>query len=147
MNTGRYLLTVVVVWVVRVVCNWLFYGVVMSETYQEFADAHPGLFREVIPAYIAIDLLVVIVLVLIVVKCASCFGGGIKGGVIVAVLIALIDAVAVNAYMYYSFTIFELGGMAGDAVYQVVAHAIQGAVAAAIYKPASGTAASPSPGV
>lgn len=147
MNTGRYLLTVVVVWVVRVVCNWLFYGIAMMESYQELADAHPGIFREVIPAYIAIDLFVVIVFVFLVVKCGSCFGGGVKGGAMLGVLVALIAAVAVNAYMYYSFTIFGIGSTVLDAVYQLVAFAIQGAVAGAIYKSQAGTAASPAPGV
>jgi hypothetical protein len=147
MNTGRYLVTVLVVWVVRVVCNFLFYGLAMMDSYQELADAHPGIFREVIPAYIVIDLFVAIVFTFLVVKGASCFGGGVKGGLMIGVYVALIAAVAVDAYMYYSFTFFEIGSTVLDAVYQLVIFAILGAVAGAIYKPGPGTGAAPSPGV
>jgi hypothetical protein len=147
MNTGRYLIAVLAVWVVRVVCNFLFYGFAMMDSYQELADAHPGIFREVIPAYVVIDLFVALVFTFLVVKGASCFGGGVKGGLMLGVYVGLIAAVAVDAYRYYSFAIFELGGTVIDAVYQLVVFAVLGAVAAAIYKPGPGTSAAPSPGV
>lgn len=145
MNIGRYLAAVLGVWVIRVVCNYLFYGVAMAEKYQELADAHPGIFREVIPAYIIIDLFVAVVFTFLVVKAVSAFGGGIKGGVTLGVVVALLSAVAANLYMFYSFTLFEVGDIAIDSVYQLVAIAIQGAVAAAIYKPAAEPAPTPSP--
>ena len=137
MNIGRYLAAVLGVWVVRVVCNYLFFGVAMAEKYQELMDAHPGIFRQVIPAYIVIDLLVAVVFTFLVVKAVSAFGGGIKGGLMLGALVALVGAVAGGLYMFYSFTIYEVGDVALESVYALIAVAIQGAVAAAIYKPAA----------
>jgi len=137
MNIGRYIAAVLGVWVVRVVSNYLFYEIAMAERYQELTDANPGIFREVIPAYITLDLLVAIVFTFLVVKAVSAFGGGIKGGLTLGGLVALVGVVAGNFYLFYSFTIFEVGGVVIESVYALVALAIQGAVAAAIYKPAA----------
>lgn len=140
MNVGRYVFAVVVVWVVRTLCNFLFYGMAMSGQYQALMDQHPGVFREVIPGFIATDLLFTLIFVYLWTKAGACFGGGIKGGVIGGAWIGVLFGVVMNLYYFFSFTFMTPTDLAIDAVYQIVSVAIQGAVAAAIYKvPAAGT--------
>lgn len=139
MNVGRYFGAVVVVWVVRVVCNWLFYGVAMSGQYQALAEQHPGVFREVIPGFIATDLLFTLIFVYLWAKAGASFGGGIKGGAITGAWIGVLFGLVGNFYHFFSTTYMTAGDVTVDAVYQIVSVAIQGAVAAAIYKiPATG---------
>ena len=88
MNTGRFLGAAVIVWLVRTLLNAGFYGYLMHGEYERLDAAHPGMFREVVPAFIAIDLLVALLLVYVIVKAASCFGGGTKVAVTIAILIA-----------------------------------------------------------
>lgn len=134
MNTGRFFLASLVVWLVRTGINWLFYGVLTASERQEIMDAHPGVFREVIPAYIATDLLVALVFTWLVVKAASCFGGGVAGAVKLGVGVALIAAVAGNLYLFYTLTVISMQSMVIESIYQLVVYAIMGAVAAALYK-------------
>lgn len=140
MNVGRYFGAVVVVWIVRVVCNWLFYGVAMSGQMQDLMDQYPGVFREVIPGFIATDLLFTLIFVYLWTKAGACFGGGVKGGLVGGAWIGVLFGVVINLYYFFSFTFMTPTDVAIDAVYQIVSVAIQGAVAAAIYKiPDSGT--------
>jgi hypothetical protein len=141
MKVGRYLFAVVVVWVVRVACNYLFYGIAMSGHFQSIAEQYPGVFRDVIPGFIATDLLFTLIFVYLWTKAGACFGGGIKGGVIGGAWIGVLFGVVVNLYYFFSFTLMTVGDLAIDAVYQIVTVAIQGAVAAAIYKIPAGTPA------
>lgn len=134
MNTGRLVGASLAVWIVRVLLNYLFYGVLTTDQYAAMSDAHPGLFREVIPAYIAGDLLFAIVFVFLFAKVAGCLGGGVKAGVVLAILVAILSPLLGNIYIFYSFTIYPAGMMISDSVFQLVSHAISGVLAGAIYK-------------
>ncbi len=57
MNAGRFVGASVAVFVVRTLMNFLFYGYAMRGRYEEMSAAHPGMFREVIPAYLVLDLI------------------------------------------------------------------------------------------
>ncbi|MFL6263989.1 MAG: metal ABC transporter permease [Thermoanaerobaculia bacterium] len=136
MNAGRFVGASVVVFVVRTLLNYVFYGVVTHGQYEEISAAHPGIFREVIPAYITIDLVAAFLLTYLIVRAASAFGGGIKGGVTLGVLIAILAPVIFNIYYFFSTTFYTVNMLTVESVYQIVSHAIQGALAAAIYKTA-----------
>ena len=134
MNTGRYLLAAVAVWVVRTLLNAGFYGYLMQGEYERISAQYPGAFREVVPAFITLDLLVALLIVYLIVKAASCFGGGMKGAVTIAIFVAVLGPIVFSLYYYFSTTYYTVSSFAMETVYQLVAHAIQGAVAAAIYK-------------
>jgi hypothetical protein len=136
MNAGRFVGASVAVFVVRTLLNYLFYGYLMHPRYEEMSTAHPGLFREVVPAFITLDLIAALLITWLVVKAGAAFGGGIKGGVILGILIALLGPVLYNLYFYFSTTFYAQDLLAIETVYQIVVHAIQGAIAAAIYKTA-----------
>jgi hypothetical protein len=134
MNTGRFLGAAAVVWVVRVLLNWLYYGVWMADTNQAMANAHPGIFREVIPAYIAADLIFAVFFVFLFVKVVSCLGGGIRAGVMLAILIAILSQLLGSIYTFYSLTVYPADMMITDSIYQLVSHVISGVLAAVVYK-------------
>lgn len=134
MNAGRYVGASVAVFIARTLLNTGFYGFLMHGQYEAMSAAHPGVFREVVPAFVAIDLVTAFLLVYLIVRAASAFGGGTKGAVTLAVLIAIIGPVVYSLYYYFSVTFYSVHFFAIESVYQIVAHAIQGAIAAAIYK-------------
>jgi hypothetical protein len=136
MNTGRFLGASVAVFVVRTVLNFVFYGKLMHGEYERLSAAHSDLFREVIPAYIAIDLIAALLIVYLIVKAASCFGGGMKGAVTLAIFLAILGPILYNVYFFFSVTFYTVNFFCIETVYLLVAYAIQGAVAAAIYKTA-----------
>ncbi len=136
MNTGRFVGAAVAVWLVRTLLNAGFYGYLMHGEFEKMDAAHPGMFREVVPAFIAIDLLVAVLLVYLIVKAASCFGGGMKGAVTIAIFVAILGPIVFSLYYYFSTTYYTVNFFCIESVYQLVAHAIQGAIAAAIYKTA-----------
>ena len=133
MNAGRWVLASVVVFVVRTLMNMAVYGYAFQGRFEEMKSAHPGIFREVIPAYITLDLIIAFLLTYMVAKAASAFGAGVKGGVALGLLVALLGPVFGGLYNYFSVTYIPSDFYAIDSVYQLVAHAIQGAVAAALY--------------
>ncbi len=135
MNSGRLALAAIGVWVVRVALNWTFYTQVVGQQFQAIASAHPGVTREVIPAYIAADLLFALVFVYLFAKIGGSLGSGLKGGVNLGVIVAILSAVLCNLYVFYSVTYLPGSLMLGSSFYEIVAHAIQGAVAAKLYKP------------
>ena len=134
MNTGRFVGAAVAVWLVRTLSNSGFYGYLMRGEYERISERYPGAFREVVPAFITLDLLVALLLVYLIVKAASCFGGGMKGAVTIAIFVAILGPIVFSLYYYFSTTYYTLNFFALESVYQLVSHAIQGAVAAAIYK-------------
>ena len=136
MNTGRFVGAAVAVWVVRTLLNAGFYGYLMHGEYEKISAQYPGAFREVVKAFVAIDLLVALLLVYLIVKAASCFGGGMKGAVTIAIFIAILGPIVFSMYYYFSTTYYTVNFFCIETVYQLVAHAIQGAIAAAIYKTA-----------
>ena len=136
MNTGRFVGAAVAVFVVRTLLNFLVYGYLLHGQYEAIGSAHPGLMREVIPAYIVLDLISAVLIVYLVVKAGAAFGGGIKGGVILGILVALLGPVIGGHYNFFSVTYYPANLLAIESIYQIVAHAIQGALAAALYKAA-----------
>jgi hypothetical protein len=136
MNTGRFVGAAIAVFVVRTLLNFLFYGFALTGQYEAIDSAHPGLMREVISAYIVLDLITAFLLTYLVVKAGAAFGGGIKGGAVLGVLIAILGPVIVGLYSFFSVTYYPAKLLPIESVYQIVVHAIQGAIAAAIYKTA-----------
>ena len=136
MNAGRFVGASLAVFVFRALLNYLFYGYLMHPRYEEMSAAHPGLFREVVPAFITLDLLAALLITWLVIKAGAAFGGGVKGGVILGVLVALLSPVIGGLYYYFSTTYYPQDLLAIETVFQIVSHAIQGAIAAAIYKTA-----------
>ena len=125
---GRMILAVIAVFVTRDVLNVLFYGVLSAEQFKALQAAHPGIFREVVPAYVATDLIFAIIFVLFLMKVLPTFGGGLGGGVKAGIYVALLGAVLGDVYMYYGVTYMTPGMLVADMVFQLVSHTIQGAV-------------------
>lgn len=134
MNAGRFIGTALGVWVVRVILNWTFYTQVVGGQYEQIANAHPDIFREVIPAYVVTDLIFAVVFAFLFVKVGAALGGGVKGGVLLGVMVAILSPIIGTLYMYYSVTYLPAGLAITDSIFQVVAHAVEGAVAGLIYK-------------
>lgn len=137
MNMGRFLATVVAVWVVRTFLNFLFWGMYMSEQYASAAAQWAGAFREVVPAYIVADLLFAAAFVWLWTKVAGVFGADAKGGATYGVIIGLLAAVIPSIYHHYSVTFVTTTLWATEIVYSLVAHAVIGVVAALVYKAAA----------
>ena len=134
MNKGRFVAAAIGVWIVRVALNWTFYTQVVGGQYQQIMEAHPGMFREVIPAYILTDLIFAVAFAFLFAKTSTALGGGVKAGVFLGVIVAILSPVVGNLYHFYSFTWLP-GSMAlTDSIFQVIAHAVEGAAAALIYK-------------
>jgi len=136
MNASRFAGAAAAVWVVRVALNWAFYTQVVGNQFKQMADAHPGIFREVIPAYILIDLLFALVFVFLFAKVGSTLGRGAAAGAKLGVIVAILSPVVGVLYQYFSFTFLPPGLAATDAIFQLLATAVQGAVAGLIYKTA-----------
>lgn len=137
MNVGRYVVAVVGVWVVRTLCNFLYYGLFMSGHMEELVERFPGVFREVIPGFIATDLVFALIFVYLWTKAGACFGGGVKGGAVYGCWIGLFFGLVWNLYYFFGFTFMTVSDVAIDAVYTIVTVAIQGAVAGLLYKTAT----------
>jgi hypothetical protein len=136
MNMGRFLGAGIAVFVARFLMNFGFYGYFMRGRFEELASAHPGIFREVIPAYAAFDLVAALLIVYLFVKAGAAFGGGVKGGATLGVVLALLGPVLGSLYWYFSVTFYPSDLVAMETVFQIVAYAVQGAVAGAVYKAA-----------
>lgn len=144
MNVGRFVGAVLATWIVRSLLNFLFYGLAMSAQYQELMAQYPGVFREVIPGFIATDLVFALIFVYLWVKAGASFGGGAAGGAVYGCWIGLFFGLVWNLYYFFGFTFVTVGDVAIDTLYTVVSVAIQGAVAGAVYKhvvPATGAGA------
>lgn len=134
MNAGRFLGAAIAVWIVRVALNWTFYTQVVGQRWEEITSAHPGMFREVVPAYIVTDLIFAFVFAFLFVKVGAALGGGVKAGVTLGVIVAILSPVIGNLYMYYSVTYVPAGLAVTDSVFHVIAHGVEGAVVGLIYK-------------
>lgn len=134
MNTGRFVASAVAVWIVRVALNATFYTKVVGGQAEQIAAAHPGMFRQVVPAYILTDLLFAIAFTYLFVNVGAALGGGRMAGVKLGLLIAVLSPVIGGLYQYFSVTYMPIGLAAAESVFQVIAHAIEGGVAGAIYK-------------
>lgn len=136
MNTGRFLGAGVAVFVVRFLMNFLYYGVLTHGQWDEISSAHPGILREVIPAYAVLDLIAALLIAYFFVKAGAAFGGGVRGGATLGFLLGLFGAVLCSLYFFFSVTYWPSNLLGMEIVFQLVAHAIQGAVAGAVYKTA-----------
>jgi hypothetical protein len=87
----------------------------------------------VIPAYIATDLIFALAFAFLFVKAGAALGGGVKGGVILGVIVAVLSPVIGTLYEYYSVTYLPGSVELASAIFQVIAHAVEGAVAGSIY--------------
>jgi hypothetical protein len=134
MNAGRFVGASVAVFVVRFLLNGAFYGYAMKGRYDELSAAHPGMFRNVIAGFAVLDLITAIFLTYLIVKAGAAFGGGLKGGVTLGILVAIFSPVLGGLYFFFTVTWYPLDLLTIEAVYQLISHAIQGALAAAIYK-------------
>jgi len=133
MNISRFVGAVVGVWIVRVALNWSFYAKVMGRQYAQISSAHPGMLRTVIPAYIVTDLIFALAFAFLFAKVGAALGGGVKGGVILGVIIAILSPVIGTLYEYYDVTYLPGSVEVASAIFQVIAHTVEGAVAGLIY--------------
>jgi hypothetical protein len=135
MNIARFLASAAAVWLVRVALNWTFYTRVIGQQSQQIAAAHPGLFREVVSGFILTDLIFAVAFTYLFVKVEAALGGGLMAGVKLGLLVAVLSPVIGSLYQYFSVTYMSVGLTMAESVFQIIAHAIEGAVAGAIYKP------------
>jgi hypothetical protein len=134
MNISRFVAAVVGVWIVRVALNWIFYAKIMGRQYAHISSVHPGMLRTVIPAYIVTDLIFALAFAFLFAKVGAALGGGVKGGVLLGVIIAILSPVIGTLYEYYGVTYLPGIVEVASAIFQVIAHAIEGAVAGLIYE-------------
>ena len=134
MGTGRFWATAIAVWLVRTVMNALFYGVLLAPRLAAVAAQHPGMFRTVVPAYVAADLLFGIVFTLLFSKVGAALGGGITGGIALGLFVAILAPAIASVYEYYSVTYVSAKLQWATVIYQVFAHIVQGIIAGALYK-------------
>lgn len=140
MNTNRLLVAIVGVWIVRVALNASFYTFVFGPRFEEIREAHPGVFRDVIPGYIGTDLIFAVAFAVLFAQAGAALGGGVKAGVKLGLLVAVLSPVIARLYEFFGVTYLPFGLVVFDWVYQVIAHAIEGAVAGVAYKPRAASA-------
>ena len=133
MNIGRFVGAVVGVWIVRVLLNWIFYAKIVGRQYANISSAHPGMLRMVIPAYVVTDLIFALAFVFLFVRVSAALGGGVKAGVILGLIVAVLSPVLGSLYEYYGVTYMPATLEVAGAIFQLVAHAVEGAVASLIY--------------
>jgi hypothetical protein len=134
MNTGRFLGAAAGVWIVRVLLNGAFYGKVVGSQLQQMATAHPGIFKQDIAGYVVTDLIFALAFAYLFTRVGSALGGGVKAGVALGILVAILSPVVGSLYEFFSFTFETVGLTTIGVIFQIIAHAIEGAVAGAIYK-------------
>jgi hypothetical protein len=117
------------VFILRDALNYVFYAVIRAPVNAQLLKDHPGVLREVIPGYVATDLLTALILTYLVARGAGAFGGGIKGGACLGIIAALLMGVAGNLYVFFGVTFIEPGRMVQDMIYEIVSMALQGALA------------------
>ncbi len=134
MVVSRLLLAILAVFVVRTGLNSVFYGLLMADHMRTLQQTHPGVFREVIPGFIGTDLIWAAVFCFLFAKVGRSLSTGVSGGATLGVIVALLGQVLGNFYLFFSTTYMTGMDVAMDSAYALVSHAIQGAVAALVYK-------------
>ena len=134
MVASRLLLTILAVFVVRTGLNFVFYGQIMADHMRTLQQTHPGVFREVIPGFVTTDLIWAAVFCFLFAKVGRSLGIGVSAGVTLGVIVAILGQVLGNLYLFFSTTYMTSTNVMMDSVYALVSHAIQGAVAALVYK-------------
>ncbi len=134
MNINRFVGAIVGVWIVRAALNSVFYGKIAAARYEQIRSAHPDIFRTVIPAYIVTDLIFAAVFLFLFTKVGAAMGSGVKAGIALGVFVAVLSPVIGDLYYFYTVTYLPASLVATDSIFQVIAHAVEGAVAGLIYK-------------
>jgi len=88
----------------------------------------------VIPAYIVTDLIFALAFAFLFVKAGAALGGGVKAGVILGLIVAVLSPIVGGLYQYYGVTYLPASLELAGAIFQLIAHAVEGAVAGLIYK-------------
>lgn len=102
MNARRFVASAAAVWIVRIALNWSFYTKVIGTQAEQISADHPGMFRQVVPAYILTDLLFALAFIYPFVKVGPAFGGGVIVGVKLGLLAAILSPVLGSLYQYVS---------------------------------------------
>jgi hypothetical protein len=134
MNPGRFAAAAVATWLVRTVLNAVFYTQIVAAQYQHVYETHPGVFREVIPAYIAADFAFAVVFVLLFVKAGEALGSGPRGGAMLGFYVGLLGPALLSVYMFYSTMYLSVGLAVSEGAFGVVNCIAAGAAAGAVYK-------------
>jgi len=87
-----------------------------------------------VPGFILTDLVFAFLFTYLFVKVGAALGGGRMAGVKLGLLVAVLSPVIGGLYQYFSVTYLSVGLIAAESVFQIIAHAIEGAVAGVIYK-------------
>src|SRR5205823_3026773 len=135
MKGSKIALGILTAFVTRAVLNVVWYGVIRAGASKALVAAHPGLFRETInnpTPFIVADLLACIIIVLLLSRVASAFGGGASAGVKLGIYLGLAGPVLGSIYQYFAFAFMTPTATIVDGAYQVVAYAIVGGVAGAV---------------
>jgi hypothetical protein len=142
MTAARALLAFIIAGVVRSASNFVFYGMLMGERLRAMMAAHPGMFREVVPALIIADFIFAALFVFFLAKVGRALGGGAAAGAKLGAMLALIGPALGNVYIFYTSTWVAGSVAVTEAIYFVVSGAIVGAIAGGIaLKSASSAAA------
>src|SRR5262249_9573084 len=123
MNTGRFVASVVAVWIVRVALNATFYTMVVGGQTEKIAAAHPGMFRQVVPAYILTDLLFALAFTYLFVRVGAALGGGRMAGGKIGLVVPVLSPVIGSLYQYFRGTYLPLGLLAAGLFFQAARHA------------------------
>ena len=134
MNTGRFVGASVAVWFVRVLLNGTFYSKVFGPRLAPVAVLHPGIFKQGIAGHVVADLIFAIAFAFLFAKVGNALGGGVKAGVTLGLLIAILSSVVGAIHLFFSLALISVGLTSLEVIFQMIAHAIEGAVAGAIYK-------------
>ena len=137
MNWGRYAIASAAVFVVRDVMNVVFYSVINAPHYEQLAKDHPGMFRTVIPGYVGTDLLFALILTYLIARASGVFGGGVKGGSTIGLIVGLLMGVVGDLYMFWGVTYIAPGPMVQDMIYQTLSLVLQGALAGKLLRGAA----------
>ena len=134
MNTGRFVGASVAVWVVRVLLNGTFYSKVFGSRLAPVAVAHPGIFKQNIAGHVVADLIFAIAFAFLFAKVGNALGGGVKAGVTLGIVVAILSSVVGALHQFFAFAFLSVGLTSIEVIFQMIAHAIEDAVAGAIYK-------------
>src|SRR5437016_14418190 len=91
------------------------------------------MFATVIPAYIVADLIFALAFAFLDGKVGTALGGGVLGGIKLGLIVVVFSAVIGALYDYYGVTYIPGALELTSVIFQVIAHAAEGAVAGAIY--------------
>ena len=93
-----------------------------------------GMFRTVIPAYIVADLIFALAFAFLFVKVGTALGGGVLAGIKLGLIVVVFSADIGALYDYYGVTYMPGALELTSVIFQVIAHAVEGAVAGFVYK-------------